>query len=489
VITRADLPEQLNLATWFVDRNVEEGRGDRTALISASGTVTYAELARLVNRYGNLLRELGVEAGDRILIVLGDSIDFVALWYGAQKIGAVTAEAYTFLQPKDYAYYLEYTDAKVVVADEATETVIRDVVGERQVLVVDDEARSRLEQLPDELERAATTKDDIALWKFTTGSTGQPKGAVHPVHSPVLSNDWYAQAVLGIREDDVVLPVPKLFFGYARDLTALYPFGVGAAGIVFPERSTPERIFELIAEHRPTILVNVPTMMAQMLNHPAAASQDLSCLRFCTSAGEALPRELHDRWLDTFGVEVLDGIGSSELYHIYVSNRPGQARPGSTGQLVPGYEADVAENGELLVTGDTAALYYEGDEEKTERTFDGDTVHTGDLFERDDDGFFWYRGRVDDLIKVGGIWVAPAEIEHCLVGHPDVVECAVVGAAQSGLTVPRAYVVARQPVEEQALQDFVRERLSPHKYPREVVFVDDLPKTPSGKLDRKALAA
>jgi benzoate-CoA ligase family protein len=442
-----------------------------------------------VNRYGNLLRELGVEAGDRILIVLGDSIDFVALWYGAQKIGAVTAEAYTFLQPKDYAYYLEYTDAKVVVADEATETVIRDVVGERQVLVVDDEARSRLEQLPDELERAATTKDDIALWKFTTGSTGQPKGAVHPVHSPVLSNDWYAQAVLGIREDDVVLPVPKLFFGYARDLTALYPFGVGAAGIVFPERSTPERIFELIAEHRPTILVNVPTMMAQMLNHPAAASQDLSCLRFCTSAGEALPRELHDRWLDTFGVEVLDGIGSSELYHIYVSNRPGQARPGSTGQLVPGYEADVAENGELLVTGDTAALYYEGDEEKTERTFDGDTVHTGDLFERDDDGFFWYRGRVDDLIKVGGIWVAPAEIEHCLVGHPDVVECAVVGAAQSGLTVPRAYVVARQPVEEQALQDFVRERLSPHKYPREVVFVDDLPKTPSGKLDRKALAA
>jgi benzoate-CoA ligase family protein len=489
VITRADLPEQLNLATWFVDRNVEEGRGDRTALISPSGTVTYAELARLVNRYGNLLRELGVEAGDRILIVLGDSIDFVALWYGAQKIGAVTAEAYTFLQPKDYAYYLEYTDAKVVVADEATEAGIRDVVGERQVLVVDDEARSRLEQLPDELEQGATTKDDIALWKFTTGSTGQPKGAVHPVHSPVLSNDWYAQAVLGIREDDVVLPVPKLFFGYARDLTALYPFGVGAAGIVFPERSTPERIFELIAEHRPTILVNVPTMMAQMLNHPAAASQDLSCLRFCTSAGEALPRELHDRWLDTFGVEVLDGIGSSELYHIYVSNRPGQARPGSTGQLVPGYEADVAENGELLVTGDTAALYYEGDEEKTERTFDGDTVHTGDLFERDDDGFFWYRGRVDDLIKVGGIWVAPAEIEHCLVGHPDVVECAVVGAAQSGLTVPRAYVVARQPVEEQALQDFVRERLSPHKYPREVVFVDDLPKTPSGKLDRKALAA
>jgi len=489
VITHADLPDELNLATWFVDRNVEEGRGERTALVDEDGATTYAELARLVNRYGNLLHELGVRAQDRVLLVLGDSVDFVALWYGAQKIGAVTAEAYTFLQPNDYAYYLEYTDAAVVVADETTQDVIRQVVGERRLLVVDDELRARFEQLPAELEPAPTTKDDIALWKFTTGSTGQPKGAVHPVHSPVLSNDWYAQRVLGIREDDVVLPVPKLFFGYARDLTALYPFAVGGAGIVFPERSTPERIFELIAEHRPTILVNVPTMMAQMLNYPDAAGQDLSCLRFCTSAGEALPRELHDRWLDTFGVEVLDGIGSSELYHIYISNRPGQVRPGSTGQLVPGYEAELGETGELLVTGDTAALYYEGDEEKTKRTFDGDTVHTGDLFDRDDDGFFWYRGRVDDLIKVGGIWVAPAEIEHCLVGHPDVVECAVVGAARNGLTIPRAYVVVRQPIEERALQDFVRERLSPHKYPREVVFVDELPKTPSGKLDRKALAA
>jgi benzoate-CoA ligase family protein len=489
MITRADLPDKLNLAAWFVDRNVEEGRGSRTALIGPGGETTYAELAVLVNRCGNLLRELGVRAGERVLLVLGDSVELVALWYGAQKIGAVTAEAYTFLQPKDYAYYVEYTDAKVVVADETTAPAIREVAGERQVLVVDDEFRARLQAVSAELEPAPTAKDDIALWKFTTGSTGQPKAAVHPMHSPVLSNDWYAQGVLGIREDDVVLPVPKLFFGYARDLAALYPFGVGAAGVVFPERSTPERIFELIAEHRPTILVNVPTMMAQMLNHPDAASRDLSCLRFCTSAGEALPRELHDRWLEAFGVEVLDGIGSSELYHIYISNQPGRARAGATGELVPGYEAELGDNDELLVTGDTAALYYWGDEEKTGRTFAGDTVRTGDLFERDDDGFFWYRGRVDDLIKVGGIWVAPAEIEHCLASHPEVVECAVVGAQQNGLTVPRAYVVARTQLEERAVQDFVRERLSPHKYPREVVFVDDLPRTPSGKLDRKALRA
>ena len=491
MVTYEDLPRDLNIASWFVDRNVDEGRGDRTALIGRSGATTYADLARLVNRSGNLLRELGVRAEERVLLVLGDSVEFVALWYGAQKIGAVTAEAYTFLQPKDYAYYLDYTRAGVVVADSTTEAAIGEAAANsrwlRHLLVVDDSFEARLAGVSDELEPASTTKDDIAIWKFTTGSTGQPKAAVHPQHSALLSFEWYAKGVLGIREDDVVLAVPKLFFGYARDLVALYPFGVGAAGIVFPERSTPERIFELIAEHAPTILVNVPTMMAQMVAHGDATGQDLSSLRFCTSAGEALPRELHDRWLDTFGIEVLDGIGSSEAYHIYISNRPGRVRPGSTGELVPGYEAEMAENGELWITGDTAALLYWGEHEKTKQTYHGDTVKTGDLFERDADGYFWYRGRVDDLIKVGGIWVAPAEIEHCLVEHPDVVQCAVVGAQANGLTFPRAYVVTRGPVDERALQDFVRERLSPHKYPREVRFVADLPKTPSGKLDRKAL--
>jgi acyl-coenzyme A synthetase/AMP-(fatty) acid ligase len=213
----------------------------------------------------------------------------------------------------------------------------------------------------------------------------------------------------------------------------------------------------------------------------------MSSVRLCTSAGEALPKELHDRWLETFGVEVLDGIGSSEAYHIYISNRPGRVRPGSTGELVPGYEAHIAENGELSIEGDTAALLYWGEHEKTKQTFQGDRVRTGDLFERDDDGYFWYRGRVDDLIKVGGIWVAPAEIEHCLIGHPAVIECAVVGHQQNGLTRTRAYVVVREPLEPQELQDFVRGQLAGHKVPGEIHFVDDLPKTPSGKLDRKAL--
>jgi benzoate-CoA ligase family protein len=517
VLTYDEVPRAFNLASYFVDRNVEEGDGGRTALIGPGGATTYAELATLTNRSGNVLGELGVRAEERVLLVLADGVEFVALWYGTQKIGAVTAEAYTFLQPKDYAYYLDYTRASVVVADATTLERVREVAASsrwlRRVLVVGADVELQAGETsfdalaadaPDELEPAPTTRDDIAIWKFTTGSTGLPKAAVHPTHSPLLSFDWYARGVLDIQEDDIVLPVPKLFFGYARDLTALYPFGVGATGIVFPERTTPERIFELVAQHRPSILVQVPTMMAAMTAHPEAARRDLSCLRLCTSAGEALPRELYERWRAAFGVEVLDGIGSSEAYHIYISNRPGRVRPGSVGQVVPGYRARVlgeqgqevadGEVGTLWIEGDTAALLYWNEHEKTKQTFHGDLVNTGDLFVRDSEGFYWYRGRSDELIKVAGIWVAPAEIEHCLITHADVVECAVIGYEAEGLTLTRAHVVLRAGVagsEElaRALQDHVRTHLSPHKYPRDVRFVAELPKTPSGKIDRLALRA
>jgi benzoate-CoA ligase family protein len=515
MLTYDDVPRELNLASWFVDRNVEDGRGARTALIGPNGSTTYAELAELTNRCGNVLRELGVRAEERVLLALSDGVELVALWYGAQKIGAVTAEVYTFLQAKDYAYYLDYTRAGVVVADDTTIDRVREaadssrwlrwilVVGAEQELKPRDASFDALvAAAPAELEPAPTTRDDIAIWKFTTGSTGAPKAAVHPQHSPLLSFDWYARGVLDLRADDVVLPVPKLFFGYARDLTALYPFGVGAAGIVFPERTTPERIFDLVARHRPSILVQVPTMMAAMAAHPDAAAQDLSCLRLCTSAGEALPAELYERWRATFGVEVLDGIGSSEAYHIYVSNRPGRVRPGSVGEVVPGYRTRIVgedghevpdgETGTLWVEGDTAALMYWNEHAKTKETFNGDLVKTGDLFVRDSDGYFWFRGRGDQLLKVGGVWVAPAEVEQCLAAHPDVVECAVVGFEEAGLTLTRAHVVLRAGVAPsaelaRALQEHVRGTLSPHKYPRDVRFASELPKTPSGKIDRRAL--
>jgi benzoate-CoA ligase family protein len=507
-LRREDLPHLVNLATHFVDRNVTEGRGGRAAVITDGDVTTYAELATRVNRAGHVLRSLGVRAGDRVLLALSDGVDFVAVWYGAQKIGAVTAEVYTFLPAKDHAYALNYTGADVVVVDAATVDAVRSAVTGQKLLVVgpvplragEFSFDAMAAQAPDDLDPAPTTRDDVAIWKFTTGSTGAPKACVHPVHSPLLSADWYARGVLGMTADDVVLPVPKLFFGYARDLTALYPFGVGGAGVVFPERSTPERLFELIEAHRPTILVNVPTMMAAMVAHPTAASRDLSCLRLCTSAGEALPAELARRWHDIFGIEVLDGIGSSEAYHIYISTRPGEPRPGSLGRVVPGYTARVTDDdraelpdgevGVLEVTGDTVALEYFDAPEKTATTFvGGRTVRSGDLFSRDADGFYHYRGRVDDLLKVGGVWVAPAEIENCLLTHADVVECAVVGYSEDGLVKPRAFVVTAPgaAVTAAELQNLVRTRLSPHKYPRDLRFVDALPRTANGKLDRRAL--
>jgi benzoate-CoA ligase family protein len=505
VIRYEDIPRAFNVTSYFLDRNVEEGRGDRVALHCGDEAMTYAELARLTNRIGNVLLEAGVRPEDRVLLALSDGFEFVAAWYAVLKIGAVTAEIYTFLSPKDYAYSIGYTRARAVVVDETTAPkVVEAIEGVRfrpSVLAVGGSFDELVARAPDELEPAETTKDDVAVWKFTTGSTGAPKAAVHLAHDPLISFETYARDVVGYREDDVVLPVPKLFFGYARDAATLFTFGVGGAGVVFPERSTPERLFNLIERHRPTIMVQVPTMMSAMLDHPGAAERDLSSLRLCLSSGEALPEEVHRRWLETFGVEVLEGVGSSELYHIYLSNRPGEARPGSAGRIVPGYRAVLTDEegnevpdgtpGELRVWGESAAVCYWGDHEQSKRTFSGDWVRTGDLFERDEEGYFWYRGRADDLLKVGGIWVAPLEIENCLLGHPAVLECAVVGYEEGGLTLPRAYVVVRdgEPPDGLAreLQDFVRTALSPHKYPRDVRFVEELPKTASGKVDRRAL--
>ncbi|SFP29050.1 benzoate-CoA ligase family [Amycolatopsis arida] len=509
----------MNLTAYFLDRMVAEGRGDRTALycVDSTGdaTVSYAELAARAARIGDVLRGLGAGRGERVLLALSDGVDFVAAWYGAQRVGAVTAEVYTFLRPEDYAYFLGYTEARVVLVDVVTLDPVRRALadrppGRRAVLLAAGVPEAELREgehslatleagAGDGAEPEPLTGDDVVIWKFTTGSTGAPKACVHPARSPVESYLRYARGVLDLRPDDVVLGVPKLFFGYARDLVAMFPFGVGAAGVVFAERSTPELLFDLIARYRPTILVNVPTMMSAMLASPRAATADLGCVRLCTSAGEALPAELHRRWDATFGVEVLDGIGSSEAYHIYLSNRPGAVRHGTVGVPVPGYTARVVDesgtevpNGEigvLEVTGPTVARGYHGAPEKSAATFRGDTLRTGDLFSRDTDGHFAHHGRADDLLKVGGVFVAPSEIEHCLVGHPDVLECAVVGVREAGLVRPWAYVVRRpgSTVDADELEAHVRERLAGHKRPRRFRFVDALPRTANGKLDRRAL--
>jgi benzoate-CoA ligase family protein len=514
VIRHEDIPQAFNLTSFFLDRNVEEGRGERVALLGDFGAVSYGELSVLTNRAGNVLLDLGLRPEDRVLLALSDGPEFVATWYAALKIGGVVAEAYTFLPPKDYAYYLSYTRARVVVVDATTLANVREAAGSMayppRFLVVGTEPgpgetsfELAVAAAPDTLDPADTTKDDPALWKFTTGSTGEPKAVCHLAHDPLVSFDSFALDTIGYAEDDVVLPVPKLFFGYARDAATLFTFGVGAAGIVFPERSTPDRLFELIERHRPTVMVQVPTMMSAMLEHPGAAERDLSSLRLCLSSGEALPAEVHRRWLETYGVEVLEGVGSSELYHIYLCNPPGRARPGSAGRLVSGYHgrlldedgAEVAdgEPGELWVSGESAGIGYWRDHARTKRTFHGDAVRTGDLFVRDADGYFWYRGRADDLLKVGGIWVAPLEVENCLLRHPAVLECVVVGYEEDGLTLPAAYVVVREAARRGdlavELKEFVRRELSPHKYPREIRFLDQIPKTASGKVDRRSLRA
>jgi benzoate-CoA ligase family protein len=518
MLSRTEIPERLNLASYFLDANLERGDGDRTALLCGERTHTYADVAARANRAGNALRALGVRRGDRVLIVLRDGVDFVASWYGALKIGAVVAELYTFLPAKDYAYHFEYARAPVAVIDASVLDRARDalravrrpprllVVGASPGTLVagEDSFEDQTAACEPELDPAPTARDEIAIWKFTTGSTGTPKAAVHRAQAPVVSFHAYALGTLGLTRDDVVLPVPKLFFGYARDLTTLFPFGVGAAGVLFPDRSTPDRIFELIERHRPTVLVQVPTMIAAMAAHPDAPRRELGCLRFCTSSGEALPVELYRRWYDTFGVEVLDTLGSSEMYHAYIATRPGAVRPGHIGQVVPGYEATLVgpdgsavgdgETGELVIRGDSAAIMYWDDEPRSRTTFAGDTIRTGDLLERDADGYFGYRGRADDLLKVGGIWVAPAEIERCLLEHPSVAACAVVGHERDGLALTRAFVVPSgdRPADRalaEELQAFVRARLSPHKRPREVRFVAQLPTAANGKVDRRALRA
>jgi benzoate-CoA ligase family protein len=498
-----DLPRAFNIGSYFVDRN----EPDRTALITSGGRTSYGELATLSNQVGHALRALGVRRGDRVLLALNDGVEFIATWYGAQKIGAITAEAYSFLKPKEYRYYGDYVEPAVIVTDSSTVDRVRDagltnllVIGVEEDLLLDGEQdfHSLVSAQPTSLDALLLGPDDVVMWKFTTGSTGKPKAAVLAARSPVLSYEWFARGVLDIRPDDLVLPVPKLFFGYARDLAGMFPFGVGASAILFPEKSTVDKLFELIALHRPTILVNVPTMMSAMVSHPRAAEQDLSSLRLCVSAGEALPAELHRRWTDTFGVDIVDVIGSAEVYNGYISNAPGQARPGSLGKAVPGYRVRVVDEdgnavpdgevGVLEVVGETVAIEYWNDPERSATTFPREhTTITGDLFTRDADGFFYYRGRADDLLKVSGVWVSPIEIENCLIAHPAVVECAVIGYEDGGLTRTRAYVVANAEVSATELQNFVRTRLSPHKYPRDVRFVADLPKTTNGKLDRRAL--
>jgi benzoate-CoA ligase family protein len=513
-------PERFNMADYFLYHNLEEGRENKVCLYFEDRKWTYGEVARLSNQTGNALRELLLDIEDRVFLALPDCPEFVWTWFGAARIGSVITMVNPLLPAADYEYYLDYTRARVAVIHESLlKTFIEASASARYlraVLVAGDEAElpkngnvhwarfgDTLQSMPAECSSADTRRDDIAIWLFTSGSTGHPKGAVHLQHDLPFNTEVFAKATMGVNADDLTVSVPKLFFGYATGTNLLFPFAVGGATALFAERSTAEKMFEVIKRYRPTILTTVPTMINSMLNVPGASREDLSSLRFCYSAGEALPKELYERWMNAFGVDICDGIGSAEMFHIYITNRPGDIKPGSLGRIVDGYEAKIVdaegkevatgEMGTLRIKGDSAALCYWNAHEKSKETFAGDWCTTGDQFHVDEDGYYWYHGRTDDMLKVSGVFVAPAEIENCLLQHEAVLECAVVGHDADGLVKPKAFVVLREGFVAgdqlaEGIKQFVKEHIAIYKYPRWVEFVTSLPKNDRGKIDRRKLS-
>jgi benzoate-CoA ligase family protein len=503
-------PERFNMARWFLDERIDEGRGDALAVVDERGSWSYRDVQALANRLGQALRARGVGPEDRVLIALTDRVEFAASFFGVLKIGAVVTMVNPELPDGDYEYYLQYTRARALIAERGLADRIRPQIERAELLravITVDGAGGGGEAWSEAVDRAEptlvayeTSKDDPSVWLFTSGSTGKPKAAVHLHHDFPYNTECYAKQILGMRADDRTLAVPKLFFGYATGTNLMFPFAVGAATILFGDKATPENLIASIERHRPTVLTSVPTMINKMVTH-VGGPRSLAPLRVCISAGEALPEELYRRWKTTFDVEILDGIGSAELFHIYISNRFGEVRPGSLGRLVPGYEARVVapdgadvsdgEIGTLWVKGDSAALCYWQAHERSKEVLRGDWVVSGDLFRRDREGFFYYAGRADDLLKVGGIWVAPVEVESCLMRHPRVLEAAVIGYEdQDGLVKPLAYVVPREPGTDElaaSLVEHCKRELARYKAPHRIEFVDALPRSDRGKVLRREL--
>lgn len=500
-------PAQLNIADFFLDARVREGRGDRTALITAAGRWSYREVQARANRYANLLRSAGVAPEQRVIIALPDGPDYVAALFGTLKIGAVVVMVNPELKPETIEYFFDYSRATVALVAAESAAAFRAAASRsahppKLLIVGGSEWESRVAAAPDSCQNFPTHPDDAAIWLFSGGTTGRPKAAVQPHRSFVNTAQCYGQQVLRYTEDDITISVPKLYFGYATGSNLLFPFAAGAAAVLFDERCTADVLFSQIRKHRPTILITVPTMINQMVSHPEAGGQDFSSLRLATSAGEGLPEELHERWDQSFGVPLLDGLGTAEMWHIFISNRAGRIRRGTLGEVVPGFEVKVAddegraladgETGQLWVRGGSRALGYWQQLEKSQTAFRGEWVVSGDLIRRETDGYYTYGGRADELLKVGGKWLSATEVEGCLLLHPAVAEVAVVGVADvNGLVKPHAYVIARERRDDLAeeLKAFVRERLEPYKHPREVIFVDALPTTHLGKVDRGKLRA
>ena len=506
--TAADLgiPEQFNAAAHFVDRHLAEGRGARVAIECGDERVTYAQLAERVNRCGRALRDVcGVGRGDRVVLLLHDGPAFFYAFYGAIKIGAVPVPVNTLWKTTDYRFVLGDSGARVLIVSEALHpsvaAIARSEVPElKDVLVVDSAGAFErfLERGSTALDAAPTRHDDPAFWLYSSGSTGRPKGCVHLQHDMVMCAELYAKAVLRIDEHDRFFSVPKLFFAYGLGNGGYFSLAAGATVILWPGSPTPENVYAVIERHRPTLFFFVPTGFGMMLATPG--DFDLSSVRFAVSAGEALPAPLYRRFKERFGVDILDAIGSTEALHMFIANRPDAIRAGSSGLLLDGYDAALVDEhqqpvasgevGDLYIRGEAVCREYWNQPEKTASTIRDGWLRTGDKYTQDEDGFYWYAGRGDDMLKVGGLWVSPVEVEAALVAHDLVQECAVVGCEdRDGLTKPYAFVVlradaARTPTLAGDLQQFVRSKLAEYKRPRWVEFRDELPKTATGKMQR-----
>lgn len=508
------LPRRLNAAAELVDAHLAQGRADKIAILSGERAITYRQLAEAVNRFGHALLELGVRLEERVAFLLPDSPEWAYVFFGAIKMGAVAIPLNNLLTSKEYEYLLNDCRARVLVLHAALLDrigPIRDrlrhldhviMVGGKPAWELSLDAL--MERALPHLEPADTIRDDVAFWLYSSGTTGVPKGAVHLQHDMLVAADTYARDTIGLRETDVSFSVAKLFFAYGLGNGLYFPLRTGGTTVLLPDRPTPDKVYATIDRHQPTVFYGVPTSYAALLHAAEKEGRtSLGRVRMCVSAGETLPRHIFQRWRDRFGVEILDGIGSTEILHIFISNRPGQAKAGSTGQVVPGFEARIVDDagkdlapgqvGTLMIKGDSIATGYWNQHEATQRTFCGEWINTHDKFMVDHEGFFWYSGRSDDMLKVSGQAVWPAEVEGLLQEHPMVLESGVTGAADAeGLLKVVAFVVLKDgcpPSREMAreIQEFVKKNTSPHKYPRAVVFVDTLPKTATGKIKRYEL--
>jgi 4-hydroxybenzoate-CoA ligase len=505
-------PRLYNAATDMIDAHLLAGRGDKPAFIDAAEMMTYATLAERTNRVANLMRTYAIGRESRVALLLLDTVDYPPAFWGAIKAGVIPVALNTLLTAEQYAYILEDSRAQALIVSAPLVESIKPALGKlpllKHIFVAGGDAPSFALNFREELshqspvaETAPTHSDETAFWLYSSGSTGMPKGTRHVHTSPMDTAKLYGQGVLGIREDDVVFSAAKIFFAYGLGNSMSFPLSVGATSILLTDRPTPESVFNTLKKHQPTIFCGVPTLYASMLHYPAGTPENGSArLRACTSAGEALPAEVGKAWHQKFGVDILDGIGSTEMLHIFVSNRPNDVAYGTSGKPVPGYTvrlvdehgADVpdGEVGELLVSGPTAADGYWNQRTKSRATFEGNWTRSGDKYIRDAAGNFTYQGRTDDMFKVSGIWVSPFEVESALISHPAILEAAVVPKEDSdGLIKPRAVVVLKpgQSSDEAllaSLKEHVKTKAGAWKYPRWIEVIDALPKTATGKIQR-----